>query len=886
MKKIAITFLSLIVLVVLLLVTGCGLPQAIFKMDTGNGAAPLKVSFTNGTVVKADSKIVFDWDFGDGKTQTGTKITDSISHEYTRTGIYTVTLTEYASDAPAKTIVISQNVTVTHGTLTKINIIPERVELNIDQSKTFNSEAFDDYGNPITDAAFSWRPGNAGTVSADGTFTAGTVAGNFTDGIYAVADLNGASVNTAASILIKPDPLDSATLDPISIAAGDSKQLVVAYKDKYGNKLTNLDTSWSMEDSKAGTITGDGLFTASRQALSYDKAIKVTVKQGDKTVEATTQVAITPAALTQLAIAPAQIDLGKGMSQQFVAVGADKYGNRISNVNYTWSSQDTAGSITSNGLFTASNNVNDYKEAVTVTAKNGNDEINKSAEVTINGDSILFISDRSDTTNKVYKIYSMDVDGNNIKANDFSLEGDIGTFDASLDGRRIIYSDFTFDKNDNYTNDYTWLSNVDGTWPMSIVSGANVYMPSLSPDGKKIVYMSRKPASVNPDDWDIYVMDVDGSNAIDLTKNSNYDGYPSWSPDGKHIVFVSTLYSSQYAPLVCVMNADGSNCHQVGTNAGADYVPRWSPDGQYIAFQSMDFMSGKYSICVMNANGNNRQTVTGTDYDAEFPYWSPDSSKLVFSCLKDGNQFDIYSINRDGTNLTRITDSTADEYWPVWLMPKQGVEVNTSSVDINEDFNQPVMTAQEISNMVKAAIVRIESVPPDGTDYGSGFAIRSNGVILTANHVIAGASSITVYLPDGTSLAGTVLARDTIHDLALVKVQTSDLPVIQIGSLSGVETGQQVVVLGYPLGNKNVSVTSGLVSTIEFDDGLNTTWVQTDSAVNPGNSGGPLLDMYGKVIGLITRKIFGIGIEGMGYAISADTLNLYVDKLLEEAGIS
>jgi len=86
-------------------------------------------------------------------------------------------------------------------------------------------------------------------------------------------------------------------------------------------------------------------------------------------------------------------------------------------------------------------------------------------------------------------------------------------------------------------------------------------------------------------------------------------------------------------------------------------------------------------------------------------------------------------------------------------------------------------------------------------------------------------------------------------------------------------------VLGYPLGNENVSVTSGLVSTIEYDDGRNITWVQTDSAINPGNSGGPLLDMQGRVIGIVTAKMVGVSVEGIGYAISANTINLYLPDL-------
>jgi len=91
-----------------------------------------------------------------------------------------------------------------------------------------------------------------------------------------------------------------------------------------------------------------------------------------------------------------------------------------------------------------------------------------------------------------------------------------------------------------------------------------------------------------------------------------------------------------------------------------------------------------------------------------------------------------------------------------------------------------------------------------------------------------------------------------------------------------------VIVLGYPLGGENVAVTSGLVSTIDFDSGRNITWVQTDSAINPGNSGGPMLNLRGQVIGVVSAKMVGIAVEGIGFAISANTVNMYLPRL--EAG--
>ena len=85
--------------------------------------------------------------------------------------------------------------------------------------------------------------------------------------------------------------------------------------------------------------------------------------------------------------------------------------------------------------------------------------------------------------------------------------------------------------------------------------------------------------------------------------------------------------------------------------------------------------------------------------------------------------------------------------------------------------------------------------------------------------------------------------------------------------------------LGYPLGSDNVIVTSGFVSTTDFDGGRNILWVQTDSAIDPGNSGGPLLNIRGKVVGVVSAKFIGVAIEGVGFVISSNTVDLYLERL-------
>ena len=148
---------------------------------------------------------------------------------------------------------------------------------------------------------------------------------------------------------------------------------------------------------------------------------------------------------------------------------------------------------------------------------------------------------------------------------------------------------------------------------------------------------------------------------------------------------------------------------------------------------------------------------------------------------------------------------------------------------------------------------------------GSGFIIESSGLIVTNAHVVDAASqrgvSYKVTLADGTSLPGHVHGMDRQSDLALMKIKThEELPVLILGSSSKLEAGEWVVALGSPLKLHN-SVSAGIVSSVDREiTELNlshTGYIQTDAAVNPGNSGGPLVNLDGQVIGINTLKVSG-----------------------------
>jgi serine protease Do len=91
--------------------------------------------------------------------------------------------------------------------------------------------------------------------------------------------------------------------------------------------------------------------------------------------------------------------------------------------------------------------------------------------------------------------------------------------------------------------------------------------------------------------------------------------------------------------------------------------------------------------------------------------------------------------------------------------------------------------------------------------------------------------------------------------------------------------GQSVLTMGYPLGSSDLNITQGLVSSLKSDPSRNIQWVQTDTAVNPGNSGGPMINLQGEVVGIITAKFVGTAIEGVGFAISAATIRTYFERI-------
>ena len=187
---------------------------------------------------------------------------------------------------------------------------------------------------------------------------------------------------------------------------------------------------------------------------------------------------------------------------------------------------------------------------------------------------------------------------------------------------------------------------------------------------------------------------------------------------------------------------------------------------------------------------------------------------------------------------------------------------------------------------ISPSVVRVSVITEGGGGSGSGFVIQEGGLILTNNHVIQNAVSVSVTLKDGTELPAEVLGRDPSTDVALLRVASRPLPPVGLGDSDRVRIGEQAIVIGSPFGFDQ-SLTAGYISALgrklRSGDDYGTeidNVIQTDAAVNPGNSGGPLLNTDGEVIG-ITTAIFstGGGFEGIGLAVPINTARAVADEL-------
>lgn len=177
----------------------------------------------------------------------------------------------------------------------------------------------------------------------------------------------------------------------------------------------------------------------------------------------------------------------------------------------------------------------------------------------------------------------------------------------------------------------------------------------------------------------------------------------------------------------------------------------------------------------------------------------------------------------------------------------------------------------------------------EGTSSGSGFIISDDGYVVTNHHVVEGATDVTVTLSTGDEYTAKVIGSDSLNDVALLKVEATGLPAVKLGSSDKLAIGDMVCAIGNPLGSLTATLTVGYVSGKDRQvttDNSTINMIQTDAAINSGNSGGPLFNMYGEVVGITSAKYSGTtssgaSIEGISFAIPIDDVMSIIDDLQE-----
>ena len=561
----------------------------------------------------------------------------------------------------AITSTASADVTITHGPLAAVQVTPDNTNLAVNATTTFSAAAQDIHGNPIPEATVAWSANQTlGSIDAQGVLTSGTVFGSYVGGVVAVTTAGSISVTSTATVHVNSGVLDKVYVTPPDkTAVNMTQQLATTSTDPFGNQLIGVPVTWHLLDAKAGSLTPDGLFTASQAAGTYESAIRVVGTLGSTIRTATSTITVLAGPLEQVVVVPDPASISIGTTQQFVAVPADVYGNQItSGVSFSWNVVSSGGTIGSGGLFTAGTSPDTYEDTVSLRATQGEVLRTATATVTLQSDRIAYRSDRDDRV----EIYFLEV-----QADVILRLTDEGGHNAewSADGLRVVYD----------TGRNVVTVNENGFSRLSLVGGTNpATRPDWSPDGKKIVFRWNVNGQV-----DIYSMDSDGTNIAQLTNDIAVDDHPAWSPGGSKIAFVSNRDGDDE---IFLMNVDGTSQEQITVNTIRDTGPDWSADGTLLVYQS-DISGGSPGILVMNVDGTGAKVVSPTTLSsAECPSWSPDGTLIVFHGRAGGGFAHLYSVNPSDGGFTQYTGGLHNDECPRWAPRKVGVTVDTTSLKL------------------------------------------------------------------------------------------------------------------------------------------------------------------------------------------------------------
>ena len=244
-------------------------------------------------------------------------------------------------------------------------------------------------------------------------------------------------------------------------------------------------------------------------------------------------------------------------------------------------------------------------------------------------------------------------------------------------------------------------------------------------------------------------------------------------------------------------------------------------------------------------------------------------------------------------------EAPAQETSPAAQAPEESTGLNLAdtplSVENRPSEDENALSLQEIYAKVIPSVASISCVLPNGTSSGTGIVMSQDGYVITNYHVIESAQQIYVTLENDSQYVAELVGGDETSDLAVLKVDATDLTPAEFGDSDALRVGDTVVAIGDPLGAElRGTMTDGIVSAINRDvnlSGRRMTMIQTNAALNSGNSGGPLINCYGQVIGINTMKMRNYSttsstVEGLGFAIPMTSAKPILDELIEQGYVS
>ena len=248
----------------------------------------------------------------------------------------------------------------------------------------------------------------------------------------------------------------------------------------------------------------------------------------------------------------------------------------------------------------------------------------------------------------------------------------------------------------------------------------------------------------------------------------------------------------------------------------------------------------------------------------------------IYSSVTGGNETTIYTGDRTPT------------------------QVDTASVDTSKELTTAEIYAKYVNSCVGITVdivsTNVFGQTVTGAAAGSGFVITEDGYILTNYHVIDGANSIKVTFDNGKEYTATYVGGEEKNDIAVIKVDATGLTPVVIGKSSDMLVGEQVTTIGNPLGELTFSESTGIISALDrsitMSDGRQMNMIQTDCAINSGNSGGPLFNSHGEVIGIVSAKYSSgsnsssASVEGLGFAIPMNDVANMVSDLVKNGYVT